>query len=124
QSQPLKILGKGEGLPTWLLYSWGESGRVGEMILARERSGFAGEKYDPTLYMLLGLSARTQAKPTESISVVKGSFAISVEPLIWVIGIRSDTGIELTRIFRSDYAGCNETPSEYFRVAKSGYWST
>ncbi|GJY19401.1 reverse transcriptase domain-containing protein [Tanacetum coccineum] len=46
QSQPLKILGKGEGLPTWLLYSWGGS-RVDEMILARVSSGFAGEKCCP-----------------------------------------------------------------------------
>ncbi|GJR45162.1 hypothetical protein Tco_1313265 [Tanacetum coccineum] len=41
QSQPSKILGKGEGLPTWLLYSWGGS-RVDEMILARVSSGLAG----------------------------------------------------------------------------------
>ncbi|GJW11707.1 ribonuclease H-like domain-containing protein [Tanacetum coccineum] len=39
-----EILGKGEGLPTWLLYNWGVGSRVDEMILARERSGFAEEK--------------------------------------------------------------------------------
>ncbi|GJX86752.1 hypothetical protein Tco_0337526 [Tanacetum coccineum] len=44
QSQPLKILGKGEGLPTWLLYNWEGGSRVDEMILARKRSGFAVEK--------------------------------------------------------------------------------
>ncbi|GJZ11967.1 hypothetical protein Tco_0546726 [Tanacetum coccineum] len=36
--------GKGEGLPTWLLYNWGWGSRVDEMILARVRSGFAGKK--------------------------------------------------------------------------------
>ncbi|GKA94051.1 hypothetical protein Tco_0816037 [Tanacetum coccineum] len=45
QSQPSKCFGNGEGLPTWLLYNWdGLGSRVDEMILARERSGFAGEK--------------------------------------------------------------------------------
>ncbi|GJV47030.1 hypothetical protein Tco_1437242 [Tanacetum coccineum] len=45
QSQPSKCFGNGEGLPTWLLYNWdGLGSRVDEMILARERSGFAEEK--------------------------------------------------------------------------------
>ncbi|GJV25670.1 retrovirus-related pol polyprotein from transposon TNT 1-94 [Tanacetum coccineum] len=42
---PRSYFGNGEGLPTWLLYNWdGLGSRVDEMILARERSGFAGEK--------------------------------------------------------------------------------
>ncbi|GJX95070.1 hypothetical protein Tco_0349656 [Tanacetum coccineum] len=55
QSQPLKILGKGEGLPTWLLYSWEGNSRVDEMILARVSSGFAGKKYGRTSKLYLGL---------------------------------------------------------------------
>ncbi|GJX17963.1 hypothetical protein Tco_0218795 [Tanacetum coccineum] len=54
QSQPLKILGKGEGLPTWLLYNWGGGSRVDEMILARERSGFAEEKVWGALPVVTG----------------------------------------------------------------------
>ncbi|GJT38507.1 reverse transcriptase domain-containing protein [Tanacetum coccineum] len=54
QSQPSKCFGKGEGLPTWHLYNWGGS-RVDEMILARERSGFAGKKYGATYKLYLGL---------------------------------------------------------------------
>ncbi|GJV40935.1 meiotic recombination protein DMC1 [Tanacetum coccineum] len=55
QSQPLKILGKGEGLPTWPLYSWEGNSRVDEMILARVSSGFAGKKYGRTSKLYLGL---------------------------------------------------------------------
>ncbi|GJW32929.1 reverse transcriptase domain-containing protein [Tanacetum coccineum] len=58
QSQPLKILGKGEGLPTWPLYSWEGNSRVDEMILARMSSGFAGEKYGRTSKLYMGLSRR------------------------------------------------------------------
>ncbi|GJW34744.1 hypothetical protein Tco_0057664 [Tanacetum coccineum] len=45
--------GNGEGLPTWHLYNWGGS-RVDEMILARERSGFAGEKYGTIVQVVTG----------------------------------------------------------------------
>ncbi|GJY19833.1 hypothetical protein Tco_0392399 [Tanacetum coccineum] len=48
QYQQLKILRKGEGLPTWPLYSWEGNSRVDEMILARVASGFAGRKYGKT----------------------------------------------------------------------------
>ncbi|GJV71629.1 hypothetical protein Tco_1491624 [Tanacetum coccineum] len=42
QSQPLKILWEWCGIANMALIQLGGSGRVGEMILARERSGFAG----------------------------------------------------------------------------------
>ncbi|GJU84094.1 hypothetical protein Tco_1291640 [Tanacetum coccineum] len=54
QSQPLKTLGNGVGLPTWHLYSWGGNSRVVEMILARVSRGFAGRRYGTTSKLYLG----------------------------------------------------------------------
>ncbi|GJR96340.1 hypothetical protein Tco_0268514 [Tanacetum coccineum] len=57
QSQPSKCFGNGEGLPTWHLYNWGGS-RVDEMILARERSGFAGKKVWDDIPVVTGFVGR------------------------------------------------------------------
>ncbi|GJY02110.1 hypothetical protein Tco_0360262 [Tanacetum coccineum] len=58
QSQPLKILGKSEGLPTWPLYSWGGGSRVDEMILARVSSGFAGQEVWEDIQVVPGFVGR------------------------------------------------------------------
>ncbi|GKB59147.1 hypothetical protein Tco_0915333, partial [Tanacetum coccineum] len=61
-----KCFGKGEGLPTWPLYSWEGNSRVDEIILARVSSGFAGKKYGRTskLYLVaLEVGAAVVASP-------------------------------------------------------------
>ncbi|GJY71095.1 ribonuclease H-like domain-containing protein [Tanacetum coccineum] len=50
QSQPLKILGKGEGLPTWLLYNWdGYKSR----LVANKRSQQQGIDCDETFSLVV-----------------------------------------------------------------------
>ncbi|GJZ83925.1 hypothetical protein Tco_0649098 [Tanacetum coccineum] len=54
QSQPLKILWEWCGIANMALIQLGGSSRVGEMILARERSGFAGEKVWDDIQVVTG----------------------------------------------------------------------
>ncbi|GJR10997.1 hypothetical protein Tco_0793649 [Tanacetum coccineum] len=55
QSQPSKCFWEWRGIANMAFIQLGGVSRVDEMILARERSGFAGKKYGATYKLYLGL---------------------------------------------------------------------